>query len=238
MSIFKHLRMAMAACLLAAPAFAAIQEPADAPDAADDARLRALVERIRADMFRPGPPVAGWDEGGADPDAQLRAAGKGFYYLAEKEKSREVAVLTDRPIEALAPAEWRPLASYGSADAPADNAVVQFALLDSHHVMAMRAGSWRRKDVDCIRGISHAVLYERPGAPAAASEAPPPTFIFGVLMLAAEGQVVCSRYTGDREKGWEVRHFLPDGRSIANERPNSLRIVPAEPLDSMLKTED
>ena len=226
----------------AAIAAAVMAMPAAAVQAVDTraAEYRELVEKVRADMFRAGEPVARWDRGGVDPDSVLRAAGSDryFYQMEKAGGVREVALLTDRPIAAIAPEHWRAIASYGSPAARAENAVVQFMLLDSRHVMAVRAGSWRRKDVDCIKGIAHAILYERPGAPVRSGEGVPPELLFRVSLDAAAGQTVCSRYDGDRQTGWEVRHFLPNGRAIGEKHLSRMRIVPAAPLDTLMSTGD
>ncbi len=206
-------------------------------DPENAARYQALVASIRADMFRAGEKVAGWDRGGADPDSELRAGGGRLYYQIDKAGGvKEVVLLTDRPIAEIAPDHWRAVASYGSPSAPADNAIVQFAPLGEHHVMAMRGGSWRKKDVDCIRGITHAVLFAKPSAPPSPSEGPPPDFLFNLVLDAAAGQTICSRYEGTRETGWEVRHFLPDGRLVVEKHPSRMRIVPAAPLDTLIST--
>lgn len=225
----------MLAVVMVMPAAAA--QPADP---GNDAAYRELVGKIRADMFRAGDRVPRWDRGGEDPDSELRAAGSDrFYYRIDKEGGvQEVALLTDRPIARIAPEHWRSIASYGSPTARAENAIVQFAPLGPHHILALRAGSWRRKDVDCTKTVTHAILYAKPGAPPQAAEGPPPEFMFKVLLDAASGQTVCSRYEGNRATGWEVRHFLPDGRPLVDEHLSRLRIVPAAPLDTLISTGD
>ncbi|HEX8624483.1 MAG TPA: hypothetical protein VF782_05320 [Allosphingosinicella sp.] len=214
--------------------------PFEPADPRNDPAYRELVAKVRADMFRAGDRVAGWDRGGANPDAELRAVGSDrFYYQMDKEGGvHEVALLTDRPIARIAPDHWRAIASFGSPAAPAENAVVQFAPFGPHHILAMRAGSWRRRDVDCIKGIAHAVLFAKPSAPAQPPERPPLEFTFRVLLEAAAGQTVCSRYEGNRAAGWSVRHFLPDGRQVAEKQLSRMRIVPAAPLDTLISSGD
>jgi hypothetical protein len=206
------------------------------PTAEQEARYKALVQQVRDKLFHAGAVVPGWDYGGANPDAELRAAGADrFYYQMDKKGGRhELAILTDRPIAAVAPPDWRPLGEYGSAEAPAEHAIIQFAPIDAWHVLAMRAGSWHQKDVDCTRGVTHAVLFEKPGIPADAPDPERAGFIAKVTLDAAEGQTVCSRYEGDRAHGWEVRHFLPDGREIVEEQRSRMRIVPAGPIDRLI----
>ena len=228
---------------LAAVLFVGIAIPAAAAQPTDprsDAAYRELVGKIRAGMFRAGKRVAGWDRGGENPDAELRAAGSDlFYYQMDKAGGvHEVALLTDRPIARVAPDHWRAIASYGSPTARAENAVVQFAPFGPHHIIALRAGTWRRRDVDCIKGIAHAVLFAKPSAPAQPAESPPPEFTLKVLFDAAAGQTVCSRYDGSRKSGWEVRHFLPDGRQIVEKQLSRMRIVPAAPLDTLISDGD
>ena len=145
---------------------AAMAQPAPTADATT--RYKALLEQVRAEMFRAGPAVPGWDRGGADPDLELRSAGpERFYYLVEKKDGlREVIVMTDRPIAAVAPPDWRPVREYGSAKSPAEHTVIEFVPIDSWHVLAMRGGGRRLNDVDCMPGITHAILFERAGMPA------------------------------------------------------------------------
>ena len=45
-------------------------------------QMQEAVARLREQVFTPGDAVPGWNRGGADPDAVLRAAGADrFYYL-------------------------------------------------------------------------------------------------------------------------------------------------------------
>jgi hypothetical protein len=59
---------------------------------------------------------------------------------------------------------------------------------------------------------------------------------FRIALLAAEDQVVCSRYerSGD---GWVSRAFLPDGRSLPalDDAGERITIVPAAPVDELLR---
>ena len=59
---------------------------------------------MRAELLRPGERVEGWDQGGADPDAELRALGADRYYqLSRGVDGTGVTILTDRPIREFAP---------------------------------------------------------------------------------------------------------------------------------------
>lgn len=230
-----------AAMLVAAPALAVPSKATgEAPAAAEDPveELRRLVETVRGEIFKPGEIVAGWNDGkGADPDSELRKAGADkFYYLISEGESRQVAVLTDRRVDDLAPAGWKPVDSYGSPVAYAENPFVQFSPLDDHHLVGMRASGYRENGIDCVKAVTHAVLYQKPGAPAPAEDDVPPLMMFRLIMLAAEGQVTCSRYDSEPKGGWRVRHLLPDGRALPSDpAPTMLSIVPAAPVETLVR---
>lgn len=200
------------------------------------AELRTMVERIQAEMYRPGERVANWNRGGADPDAELRAAGaETHYYHLRRASDHGVAILTDRPIAGFAPASWRVVDTYGSATAEVDNPIVQFDALSPRYVAGLRAGSERRGDVDCVDSIANAILFERTDVPAGAEDADIP-LMFRLFLIAAEGQTVCTRYQGNREDGYRGIAFLPDGRTlpVLNESDELITIVPAAPLDELV----
>ena len=221
---------------LAVPGAPPREAPAQAEDPVEE--FRRIVEAARTEMFKPGEVLAGWNDGkGADPDSELRKAGTDkFYYLISEGDSRQVAMLTDRRVDDLAPAGWKAIDSYGSAIAYAENPFVQFSPLDEHHVVGMRGASYRENGVDCVKGLTHAILYQKPGAPEASSDDVPPLMAFRLVMLASEGQVTCSRYDADPKGGWRVRHLLPDGRSLPSDpAPTLLTIVPAAPVETLVK---
>ena len=224
--------------LAAAPAAAQDRPPTNAPadPAAALAQLREAVRQLRTEMFTPGELVAGWDRGGANPDAELRAAGAdNYYYRIVKPHSVAVVILTARPIAALAPAGWRVVDTYGSPVDHAENPVVQFETMSPRYVVALRAGSARRNDADCSDGIVNATLFERPDAPASADDANVPLF-FRLVLLATENQIVCTRYDGNRAAGWHERPFLPDGHRLPHleTEQNLITIVPAAPIERLL----
>ncbi len=226
-----------AAAALAVPAAASPQLP-PAPIGEEEARLEARREAVasmRRHMFAPGPAVLGWDEGGGDPDAELRSAGaERHYFRLNSDEGPSVVMLTRRPIGDFAPAEWRIVDSYGSSRTELANPFVQFTSLTPRYVIAARANSRRVASVDCSDPVENAILYEVPGATDSSDDEEIP-FFFRIGLLAAEGQVVCSRYDRDGE-GYRVRAFLPDGRSLPqlDDPGERLTILPAAPLDALL----
>jgi hypothetical protein len=191
--VFKEL----AAALLVAsmPASAAAQQGAEAPqtEQSELARFRAAVEEMRRTMLRRGPRVANWDRGGADVDAELRSLGTDrFYLLSPSSSGPQIGILTGRPISDFAPAAWRVVDSYGQAGEGLDNPGVEFAMLTPRFIIGARAASVRRNDVDCLPGVSHALLFEVPDAPASADD-DVAQLLFRMTILAAEGIEICTR---------------------------------------------
>jgi len=199
-------------------------------------QMQEMVARMRETVFAPGDAVAGWNRGGADPDGELRAAGADrFYYLLHKTGGDGVAILTERSVASLAPQGWRVVDTYGDSSARVENPVVQFELMSERYVMAVRAGSDRRRGVDCIDGITNATLYERPDAPAGPDDGDVP-LLFRLALLAGEGQTICTRYEGSRAAGWRGRYFTPEGRRLPqlDDEHERITIVPAAPIESLL----
>jgi hypothetical protein len=199
-------------------------------------QMQEAVARMREQLFAPGDAVPGWNRGGADPDAVLRAAGADrFYYLIHGAGGDSVAILTDRPMASLVPAGWRVVDTYGDSSVRVDNPVIQFEPLSDRYVMAVRAGSERRGGVDCIPGIANATLYERPGRAASPEDHSLP-LLFRLGLLALENQIVCTRYEGDRTAGWRGRNFTPDGRRLPalDDEYERITLVPAAPVDSLI----
>ncbi len=199
-------------------------------------QMQEAVARLRDQLFTPGDAMPGWNRGGADPDAVLRAAGADrFYYLIHGSGGDAVAILTDRPLASFVPADWRVVDTYGDSAARAGNPVVQFEPLSDRYVMAVRASTERRGDVDCVTGIASAILYERPGRPAAPDDDAVP-LLFRLGLLAIEDQIVCTRYEGDRSAGWRGRNFTREGRRLAalDDEHERITIVPAAPLDRLI----
>lgn len=198
--------------------------------------LQRLVTRMRTELFAPGATVAGWNRGGADPDAELRRAGPDrFYYLLRQTSGEAVAILTDRPLSSFVPEGWRVVDTYGDSSARVRNPVVQFEAMSDRYVIGLRAGSARRGDVDCVDAIANATLYERPGATRRDEDETIPLY-FRLILLAGEGQTICTRYEGNRQAGWRGRAFLPDGRSLPqlDDAEERITIVPAGPIDRLV----
>ncbi|HST35296.1 MAG TPA: hypothetical protein VLK25_01515 [Allosphingosinicella sp.] len=222
-------------CLSPAAAFAQTATPSGEAEVL--AQFRTGVERMRAEMLRPGERLEGWDHGGADPDTALRALGADrFYQLNRTVDGTGVTILTDRPIRDFAPAAWRVVDSYGAANEPLDHPQVDFLPFSERYVIASRSTSFRQNDAGCFRNLSHALLYEIPSAPATAEDANVP-MLFRMLILAMDGQTICVRMDGDREHGWRSRYFLPDGRALPTltDANDLLTIVPAAPLESLVR---
>lgn len=233
---------AASALLFAAPA--AAQKPSAPPaaeEAPDDdegllAALQEAVAAMRREMYAPGPAVAGWNVGGADPDSDLRSAGAdNHFFLLSSDQGTQVVMLTRRPIADFAPASWRVVDTYGSAATTLDNPFVQFMPLSARYVMAVRANGRRVATVDCAEPIENAVLYELPDAVATEEDETVPIF-FRIALLASEGQTTCTRYDRVGE-AYRTRVFLPDGRSLPqfDDEDNRVTIVPAAPLDRLLR---
>ena len=101
----KTLALIAAALLGAAAAPAASQEVTGFMTVE---QMQEAVARMREQLFTPGDAVPGWNRGGADPDAVLRAAGADrFYYLIRGAGSDAVAILTERPLTGFVPSDWR-----------------------------------------------------------------------------------------------------------------------------------
>lgn len=201
------------------------------------AGLQAAIAEMRAAMLRPGDRVEGWDVGGADLDAEIRARGADRYYsLTSGDRGTSVGILTDRPIRDFVPSGWRVVDSFGSGTADLRNVEVGFEALSPRFVVGVRGEVRRVNDVACFDSIDHALLFEVPGAPSRADDDMMPVY-FRMGILAMEGQTICVRTDGNEQNGYRLRYFLPDGRSLpeltdANE---VTRIVPAAPIDTLLE---
>ena len=201
----------------------------------DAETFRRALEDFRANLLRPGERVENWDRGGANPDADLRAAGaEDHYFLNRGEDGTSVGILTARPLSDFAPARWRVVDSYGSAAAALQSPQLDFVALSARYVFASRGQFRRRGDVDCTPGVTNALLYEVPGAAAGPGDAAIP-IMFRMLILALEGQEICVRSEGDSARGYRSRAFLPDGRLLPELSGESLTtIVPAAPIDRLI----
>lgn len=235
----KRLALFAAAALLAAPAAAQVKPGPDAQTPEDAEMLdmlRGAVTSMRENMFAPGPAVEGWDRGGGDPDSALRAAGAdGHYLLHSGSHGAALVMLTQRPISAFAPEGWRIADSYGSAEAVVANPFVQFTQLSARYVVASRSNSRRVGTADCGDPVAHAILYELPDAAETEADEDIP-MLFRIFLLAAEDQVVCTRYEADGA-AWRPRSFLPTGRSLPqlDDAGDRVRVVPAAPIGTLLQ---
>ncbi len=220
-----------AAALLPAPASWALQpEPQPALE-----QFRTMVAELRATMLRPGERVPNWNVGGANPDADLRARGaERHYMLSRDDEGDSVSILTARPIAELAPEAWRIVDSYGSSATPLASPQIDFTAVSARYVFAIRSQFERRGGVDCSQGITNALLYEVPDAPAGGNDAVIP-LMFRALILALEGQELCVRSDGDAARGYRSRVFLPDGRLLPEMNDDDVStIVPAAPIDRLV----
>jgi hypothetical protein len=224
------------AALLAAPLPAAAQPASE--DEEMVTQLRAAVGALREEIFRPGPPVEDWNVGGADPDAELTAAGadRHYFLLTAQDGDKSVVILTDRPIADFAPAAWRMVDSYGAAREAVARPFVQFSRISPRYMVATRSNGFRRDNIDCSDRVSHAYLYALPSETTTEDDAMAP-MMFRLGLLAMEGMTTCTRYSGSRAEGWAVRPLLPDGRSLPSlETPaERLTIVPAAPIDELMR---
>ena len=199
-----------------------------------DTFRRALAE-LRERMLRPGERVENWDRGGANPDADLRAAGADdHFFLNHGDDGTSVGILTTRPLADFAPAGWRVIDSYGSAAVRLQGPQLDFVPLSARYVFASRSQFRRRGDVDCTPGITNALLYEVPGAEAGPDDAAIP-IMFRMLILATENQEICVRSEGDAARGYRSRAFLPDGRPLPEMTDDGVTtIVPAGPIERLI----
>lgn len=218
-----------------------IASPAAAQDVRSEwdmsvAELQAMVERLRAEMYQPGEQVPGWNRGGANPDADLRAAGaERHYFRLQRASGTGIIILSERPIADFAPAGWRVADTYGSAAATLDSPFVQFEALSPRYVVGLRAASYRRGDVDCVDTVANATLYERTDVPLGQEDAQIP-LMFRLLLLAAEDRTVCTRYQGNAREGYRGLAFLPDGRILPglNRSEEQITIIPAGPIETLV----
>ena len=219
---------------LAAPEVPSITQSEDEPSLAE---FQAIVAEMRAALFRPGERVEGWDHGGADLDAAIRRLGaeRHYYVTGGSDLGTSVGILTDRPIRDFVPAGWRIVDSFGSEAGDLDNPEVGFEQISPRYVVATRGDSRRVNDVSCVDTVSHALLFEVPGAPPREDDDVVP-MLFRLGLLAMEGQTICTRTDGDAERGYRFRYFLPDGRLLPEltDPQEITRIVPAAPIDTLL----
>lgn len=225
------MRKVILSCALLCGAAAASAQNAPPPD------LQALVGEMRSELMKPGPQVEGWRDG-ADPNAALRARGADRHVLlTEDETGLSVTMLTDRRIADVAPASWRPVDSYGAAIDYAENPMLGFVPLGRRFVVATRSGQWRENGLDCGKGFTHAILFERPDAGDAKEDVETAIVHFRLAMHGMEDQTFCTLAEGDAAQGWRIRVLLPDGRDLPafNEGERRMRIVPAAPLETLVK---
>lgn len=228
-------RLLLPLLLLAAPAAAPAQGDPVNPEAGF-ADLQAMVAAMRTHIYTTGAHVPGWDQGGADPNADLRAAGADSHYFSISDSSgRMVGILSSRPLSAFAPAAWRVVDTYGSSATPLDRPEIGFQMLSHRYAVGLRVNGRRARDADCTDPVTNATLYEIPGAAAHETDEMIP-ILFRVALLAAEGQVVCNRWEGNARTGYRASSFTPEGRRLPmlDEDPKTFRIVPAAPIDRLV----
>jgi hypothetical protein len=200
------------------------------------ADLQAMVAQMRTSLYTPGEQVADWDRGGADPDGALRAAGADSHYFAvDGSTGRSIGIISARPLTAFAPTGWRVIDTYGSSVTRLDNPSLLFEMLSHRYAVGIRANGRRVRDADCVDPVANATLYEIPGAEAHPGDEMIPV-LFRVLMLAGDGQVICSRSDGNARSGWHARSFTEDGHRLPelDEADQLLTIVPAGPIERLV----
>jgi hypothetical protein len=221
--------------LVALPAAAPAQTDQTNPEGGF-ADLQAMVGELRNSMYTPGEQVAGWDRGGADPDAALRAAGAdGHYFAVDGSSGRSIGIVTTRPLTAFAPVAWRVVDTYGASATRLDNPSLLFQMLSHRYAIGLRANGRRVRDADCSDPIANATLYEIPGAQAQPGDESIP-ILFRVLILAGDGQIVCARSEGTAQAGWHMRYFTEGGRRLPglDEDQQLMTIVPAGPVERLI----
>jgi hypothetical protein len=230
-----YLRILAAALLLAGAGAAPAQEQFGEWDATVP-QIQQMIEMVREQMLQPGDHVPGWDRGGANPNADLRAAGvESHYFRLRSARGDGIGILSARSIASLAPPAWRVVDTYGSATTKVDEPTIHFEALSARYVMAIRAGTERRRDADCMDEVANATLYERPDMPPGEDD-DSIRMVFRLTFLAIEGHTVCTRTEGNREEGYRALVFLPDGRLLPrlNEGDDHMTIIPAGPIDQLV----
>lgn len=233
---FGHLAIVTASLLLPLAATAVAQDDAGITQEQFFAELQVAIDDLRTSLLRPGGVVQGWDVGGADPGADVRALGpENHYLLSRTPEDDSVTILTNRPIADFVPAGWQAVDSYGVHGDLAGDVNVEFTPYSRRYVLAVRVVIRRERDADCSTNVAHAMLYEIPGAePDPEDETIP--ILFRMLILALEDRTLCVRFDGDRVRGYRARSFLPDGTSLPElDRADELMtIVPAAPVDRLI----
>lgn len=233
MRLVASLFLAPLLLILSAAAFAQSDQSSPEGGFAD---LQAMVDQMRTALYTPGELVPGWDHGGADPDSALRTAGAdNHYFVVDSSTGRSVGIITALPLTAFAPAGWRVIDTYGSSTTRLDNPSLLFEMLSHRYAVGIRANGRRVRDADCVDPVANATLYEIPGAQAHPGDEMIPV-LFRVLMLAGDGQVVCSRSAGNARAGWHARSFTEDGHRLPelDEDEELLTIVPAAPIERLV----
>lgn len=235
---FRHFLIVATLSLLPLAPTAAMQDDAgtDMNDEQFFTELQAAVEELRTSLLRPGEVVEGWDVGGADPGADVRAMGTEDHYLLSRTlEDDSVTILTDRPIADFTPDDWQAVDSYGAHRELSGDINVEFTPYSHRYVVAVRVVIRRERDADCTTNIEQAMLYEIPGAEPDPEDENIPV-LFRMLILALEDQTLCVRFDGDRMTGYRARSFLPDGTSLPQlDRADELMsIVPAAPVDELV----
>jgi len=229
------LSLLLAFLLLGLPVAAPAQTDQTNPEGGF-ADLQAMVAQMRSTLYAQGEHFPGWDRGGADPDALLRAAGADSHYFAYDDSSgRSIGILTGRPLTAFAPAGWRVVDTYGASATRLDNPSLLFEMLSDRYAIGVRANGRRVRDADCVDPIANATLYEIQGARSRPDDANIPV-LFRVLLLAQEGQTICVRSEGNARNGWRLRSFTADGHRLPqlDETEQLITIVPAGPIERLV----
>ncbi|HEY5721350.1 MAG TPA: hypothetical protein VIT45_03420 [Allosphingosinicella sp.] len=203
-----------------------------------------IVEQYRKtneELARRALHVPGWNVGGADPYADLKAMGADRYYFANRrDYGVSVTILTDRPLEDFTPKGWRLIGRDGAPSVGPGEPWINFIhLLSARYVLASSGRSIRVGDVACSGAKGELRLFEIPGARLSSDEPKRKWMIamFGSMrsMMEAEDDG-CTRYDGDRVRGYTSRNFLLDGREPSpSSNPTHKIIVPACPIDKILK---
>ncbi|MBX3560182.1 MAG: hypothetical protein KF780_00055 [Sphingomonas sp.] len=228
----------LAAALVIAPVVAMPVVAQEATEAELLAEFQAAIAEMRALMLRRGERVEGWDVGGVDPDADLRAMGAdNYYFLTSSVADDSVSILTDRPIGEYVPRHWRIADTYGREAALLPGGQVDFVHLSARYVFAARSRVERRRDAACYSNLDQAILYEIPDSPEGEDDELLPA-LFRMTILATEDETICVRYEGDRRHGYRGRSFTQDGYTLpeidAGRENDVSRIVRAAPIEALL----
>ena len=198
-----------------------------------------MVERMRSRDYTPGEHVPGWDRGGADPDAELRAAGAESHYFRIRRHRRRQRRRSSTDAPARQPSRPPPGGWSTPTARPRPGSTIpsiQFETLSHRYVVGLAADTDRRGDVDCIDRITNATLYEHRARRRRADDDHDPAPVPGRCCSPRRARSVCTPLRGQsRSTAGAAAPSLPDGRWLPalDEGDDLITIVPAAPIERL-----